>query len=140
MVISKNDINKSRSALHLENFRNVRKFTKNTIFIHEISQNFERFQRNTTGAKKALLTSYSSHVQKTSKALRLGKKFKQNSFVNIIPGLPYSPTMCMVLTPNFSRPKSILVCFTLKNQIYCCLLYTSPSPRDGLLTRMTSSA
>ena len=62
MVISKNDINKSPSALHLENFRKVRKFTKNTIFIHEISQNFERFQRNSTGAKKLLLTAYSSHV------------------------------------------------------------------------------
>ena len=62
MVISKNDINKSPSALHWENFRKVRKFTKNTIFIHEISQNFERFQRNSTGAKKLLLTSYSSHV------------------------------------------------------------------------------
>ena len=24
--------------------------------------------------------------------------------------------------------------------IYCCLLYTSPSPRDGLLSRMPSSA
>ena len=27
-----------------------------------------------------------------------------------------------------------------KNKIYCCLLYTSPSPRDGLLSRMPSSA
>ena len=24
--------------------------------------------------------------------------------------------------------------------LYCCLLYTSPSPRDGLLSRMPSSA
>ena len=28
----------------------------------------------------------------------------------------------------------------LKKFIYCCLLYTSPSPRDGLLSRMPSSA
>ena len=27
-----------------------------------------------------------------------------------------------------------------KDQSYICLLYTSPSPRDGLLTRMPSSA
>ena len=27
-----------------------------------------------------------------------------------------------------------------KNNIYTCLLYTSPSPRDGLLSRMPSSA
>ena len=25
-------------------------------------------------------------------------------------------------------------------ELYCCLLYTSPSPRDGLLSRMPSSA
>ena len=96
MIISKNDIKKSPSALHFKNFRKVRKFTKNTIFIHEISLNFERFQRNITGAKKLLLTSSSSHIWKTSKALRLCKHFKQNSFVNIIPGLRYSPTLRMV--------------------------------------------
>ena len=28
----------------------------------------------------------------------------------------------------------------LPNHIYICLLYTSPSPRDGLLSRMPSSA
>ena len=27
-----------------------------------------------------------------------------------------------------------------EDQIYICLLYTSPSPRDGLLSRMPSSA
>ena len=62
MVIPKNDIKKSPSALHFKNFRKVRKFTKNTIFIHDISLNFERFQRNITGAKKLLLTSSSSHI------------------------------------------------------------------------------
>ena len=54
MVISKNNIKKSAIALHLENFRKVRKFSKNTIFIYEISQNFGRFQRISTGAKKIL--------------------------------------------------------------------------------------
>ena len=32
-----------------------------------------------------------------------------------------------------------LVCIGIA-AIYCCLLYTSPSPRDGLLSRMPSSA
>ena len=27
-----------------------------------------------------------------------------------------------------------------RRKSYCCLLYTSPSPRDGLLSRMPSSA
>ena len=35
---------------------------KNAIFIHEISHNFERIQRHSTGAKDLLLTSSSSHV------------------------------------------------------------------------------
>ena len=30
--------------------------------------------------------------------------------------------------------------FNVKNAIGICLLYTSPSPRDGLLSRMPSSA
>ena len=33
-----------------------------------------------------------------------------------------------------AQPGMALVIF------YCCLLYTSPSPRDGLLSRMPSSA
>ena len=32
------------------------------------------------------------------------------------------------------------VMFTDINQVKFCLLYTSPSPRDGLLSRMPSSA
>ena len=43
----------------LEKFENSQ---KNTIFIHEISQNFERFQRNSTDTKDLLLTSSSSHI------------------------------------------------------------------------------
>ena len=30
--------------------------------------------------------------------------------------------------------------FTIMEQLLICLLYTSPSPRDGLLSRMPSSA
>ena len=30
--------------------------------------------------------------------------------------------------------------FDFANSVYDCLLYTSPSPRDGLLSRMPSSA
>src|SRR5665647_3238766 len=34
----------------------------------------------------------------------------------------------------------VLTAHGLDMLIYCCLLYTSPSPRDGLLSRMPSSA
>ena len=38
-------------------------------------------------------------------------------------------------------PVLIVVALVLIIGIYlCCLLYTSPSPRDGLLSRMPSSA
>ena len=37
-----------------------------------------------------------------------------------------------------SKKKIILV--SIKNNLKTCLLYTSPSPRDGLLSRMPSSA
>ena len=33
-----------------------------------------------------------------------------------------------------------LVVFKIDSDLYTCLLYTSPSPRDGLLSRMPSSA
>ena len=33
-----------------------------------------------------------------------------------------------------------LFAWAMANMIYICLLYTSPSPRDGLLSRMPSSA
>ena len=41
----------------------------------QINLNFERFQTNSTGVKKLLLISSSSHIYNTSKALRLCKTF-----------------------------------------------------------------
>ena len=36
---------------------------------------------------------------------------------------------------------AVMICATMVNtQTHTCLLYTSPSPRDGLLSRMPSSA
>ena len=40
------------------------------------------------------------------------------------------------INPNL-RNKPVVI---LSNNDGCCLLYTSPSPRDGLLSRMPSSA
>ena len=36
--------------------------------------------------------------------------------------------------------KGFVELFGKKGHTKCCLLYTSPSPRDGLLSRMPSSA
>ena len=42
------------------------------------------------------------------------------------------------------KPKEVLEkwidCFNKADAYHICLLYTSPSPRDGLLSRMPSSA
>ena len=75
----------------LEKFENSQ---KNTIFIHEISHNFERFQRN---------SKYNC---------------KYNSWPSLLTHDVHG-VLNVKITPNFSRAKSILVCFTLKNQIYC---------------------
>ena len=51
----------------------------------------------------------------------------------------YQPFVGVVSTWNESAPCNI----TLQDQaqhVKTCLLYTSPSPRDGLLSRMPSSA
>ena len=44
ITLSRNDINKSPSALHLEKFREIRKFAKKHIFIPQIGLNLEQFQ------------------------------------------------------------------------------------------------
>ena len=49
-----------------------------------------------------------------------------------------------VLNPHFDKEMIIQACEAAKNNGFAglctCLLYTSPSPRDGLLSRMPSSA
>ena len=53
----------------------------------------------------------------------------------------------LLLTPFYNRFLSVageqlarLTEFPGVTRLYICLLYTSPSPRDGLLSRMPSSA
>ena len=42
------------------------------------------------------------------------------------------------LRAHFGKPVTITSGY--RSEALCCLLYTSPSPRDGLLSRMPSSA
>ena len=55
-----------------------------------------------------------------------------------------TPVSKMVLAvempPNGSTSKKAQLTPSLKVVVCLCLLYTSPSPRDGLLSRMPSSA
>ena len=50
----------------------------------------------------------------------------------------YDPASDMIIRPRFDVDESKVDDFN--RRLKCCLLYTSPSPRDGLLSRMPSSA
>ena len=50
--------------------------------------------------------------------------------LTVIEGNAANPSNCLILCILFFLPVSIL----------CCLLYTSPSPRDAIPSRMPSSA
>ena len=52
--------------------------------------------------------------------------------------MQYNSTIILYSLPIPSRCDVVLA--VLDVDIYACLLYTSPSPRDGLLSRMPSSA
>ena len=54
------------------------------------------------------------------------------------PGCEKSVFIAAPHTSNWDLPYTLMVAFVLRLNI--CLLYTSPSPRDGLLSRMPSSA
>ena len=48
---------------------------------------------------------------------------------------------CIEVSLNSTGPYTVKECiFYGHDQVISCLLYTSPSPRDGLLSRMPSSA
>ena len=49
------------------------------------------------------------------------------------------PDVMLIHNPDYSRV-DVRLKITEGDQYYSCLLYTSPSPRDGLLSRMPSSA
>ena len=56
-------------------------------------------------------------------------------------GLLYVPTYCEhIKCGKVDGNANPDVCTKLSSALLVCLLYTSPSPRDGLLSRMPSSA
>ena len=63
--------------------------------------------------------------------------------IGLVLGISASTLFQAALIPGIAILGSILVTNIVMNRIYRfegCLLYTSPSPRDGLLSRMPSSA
>ena len=56
---------------------------------------------------------------------------------------PISDNLLEILTNGQNRQYTVLISYELTSRSQThptCLLYTSPSPRDGLLSRMPSSA
>ena len=71
---------------------------------------------------KILVNKYKSQVPKTFEELEK------------LPGVGHK-TASVVMSQGFGQSA-----FPVDTHIHSCLLYTSPSPRDGLLSRMPSSA
>ena len=83
-----------------------------------------------------------SRVRRGQDALvRLGLTLAEASFGTTKPISVDTAVVCPVCTGSGSADGSQPVqCSTCHGQGDVCLLYTSPSPRDGLLSRMPSSA
>ena len=72
---------------------------------------------------------YKSHIRVDILYTRFS--LRKKAFVDVI-------GTSLLFLPLFAT-FTVLVGLDIKRS-YCCLLYTSPSPRDGLLSRMPSSA
>ena len=83
-------------------------------------------------------TSYSSNFSNRSPIYR-----EKMSIVLINKSLTrdeFSTVLGLALTDKGQATASDAMIMDQSDEIYICLLYTSPSPRDGLLSRMPSSA
>ena len=100
------------------------------ILINEATEAFE-------GVLDALLIDREYDPNSKGTARRLAKMY-----FNEIMGGRYDPAPDATAFPNDSEDRyegMLVVCSELRSMC-SCLLYTSPSPRDGLLSRMPSSA
>ena len=79
---------------------------------------------------------------KHEEAVSIGRGVKSGEFVVIIHENPHATLVIepkgSVLVHGISR--SEVARLAVQELLLSCLLYTSPSPRDGLLSRMPSSA
>ena len=111
----------------------VKKFPKNKEILNDIHN---------------LITNYWPMVLKKgwSKPIRtMGfiRVYLKNSLPNFVLGDKFDKILIFImqdLTRKFRGHKALVRYLVEVNQRVNCLLYTSPSPRDGLLSRMPSSA
>eukprot|EP01016_Furgasonia_blochmanni_P023457 TRINITY_DN2531_c0_g2_i5.p4 TRINITY_DN2531_c0_g2~~TRINITY_DN2531_c0_g2_i5.p4 ORF type:complete len:106 (+),score=3.41 TRINITY_DN2531_c0_g2_i5:2533-2850(+) len=97
-----------------------------------------------SGLEEDLQGSYSSkfadHQLQVIHRERGRKAFEVRSVVLVDCPESITSLVVMLICLRVSFIRSMIFTFRLKMPMYSCLLYTSPSPRDGLLSRMPSSA
>ena len=75
------------------------------------------------------------------KARKIKDKWKEKKWVHVIaPDSFNNVTLGYIPITDDENAKGRVLEVTLWDILKGCLLYTSPSPRDGLLSRMPSSA
>ena len=112
-----------------------------------IAKKFTCFQAFSAGTKKSVLDPYAVKVMSEIK-IDISDQFSKTVNELEDKDFEYDFTLCSDAEENcpiLFKGKTIHIGFEdppkLSEKIYDdCLLYTSPSPRDGLLSRMPSSA
>ena len=87
---------------------------------------------------------FGSEVESLSELLNMGPgnlaRFLSGLTDTMIPGAGVRSALNDVLTPQLMDVENNFQSYLANRNRWICLLYTSPSPRDGLLSRMPSSA
>ena len=98
-------------------------------------------------ATKSDFINLSSEKKTEELAKKISKKLKLGHVVFFVGEMGVGKTTFIrYLINNFQKQNGLKITevtsptFNLLNEYQICLLYTSPSPRDGLLSRMPSSA
>ena len=98
-----------------------------------------------TYLSRSLGVLFSERIDENSKIFRLFDCIAYSTLAALISKVVVFPAGDLGEASNLVRFIVVFVCVGVffiakKNLVYPCLLYTSPSPRDGLLSRMPSSA
>ena len=95
----------------------------------------ERVLGHSVGEYSALVAADAIKFEDAVKAVNLRGKYMQEA---VAPG--EGKMFAILRVPGEIVEKACNEVSTESEKVMCCLLYTSPSPRDGLLSRMPSSA
>ena len=76
----------------------------------------------------------------TADTMLISSHLSQMKMFGIRQGVEYYPMQDNLGTQRFDFIQQVIKFNQLDARLDACLLYTSPSPRDGLLSRMPSSA